>query len=79
MRVRLINEWKKCYKMWSVWFFILIATSPEIYQGFVFLGLLTDIPNFVDYSIRVLAGLGIASRVIQQKGLKDDVINKEVS
>lgn len=77
--MRLIKEWKKCYKMWSVWVFILIAASPEIYQGFVSLGLLKDIPNFIDYSIRILAGIGIVTRVIKQKGLENVNINKEIS
>lgn len=77
--MRLIKEWKKCYKMWSIWIFILIAASPEIYQGFVTLGLLNNIPNFIDYSIRILAGIGIISRVIKQKGLENANFNKEIS
>lgn len=70
--MKLIDNYKNWYKIWSIYFFILIAISPEIYNMFSSMGLLEDAPIPFLWFIRILAMVGIVSRLVKQEKLKND-------
>lgn len=69
MLPRLIADWKRAWRLLSVWAFALIGIAPDLHAGVVALGWLDDPsvpPSFV-WTLRGLAVLGIAARLIQQR------------
>lgn len=79
MKIKLINNWKKFYKLWSVWIFALIAVSPEIYNQLMAMGLLNDVHISISYLVKFLAIVGITSRLVKQNESKYNINgNKEL-
>jgi hypothetical protein len=55
-------------KQYSTWLLALIVAGPDLYQAAASLGLLYDqhVPEALAWSIRGLAGLGLAVKFIRQ-------------
>lgn len=64
--MRLIENWRQFYKMWSVWMFTLISVSPEAYNAIAAMGWLDQVPEGMVWTVRGLAAMGIFSRLIKQ-------------
>ena len=74
-KFRLIDNWKQCWKLYSVQVFIVLAFLPEIYTAFASIGLLEAVPTSFDWVLRCLAGIGVITRLIKQRdndNKKDD-------
>lgn len=71
-KVRLIDDWKQCWKLYSVQVFIVLAFLPEIYTAFAAIGLLEALPVSLDWTFRVLAGVGVITRLIKQRDDEGD-------
>ena len=71
--LELIPEWKKFWKMTSVWFILLMGALPDIYTGLSSMGLLTEeaLPAFVVYAIRTLAAMAVIARIVKQRSLEE--------
>lgn len=65
----LVDEWKHCWKMISLWMFALIGVAPDLYSGIVAMGWLQDenVPQAFVWTLRGLAVAGIAGRLLKQK------------
>jgi hypothetical protein len=65
----LVAEWRKAWRMLSVWAFVLLGAAPDLHAAIVAMGWLddTDTPPAVKWSIRGLAVAGIALRLIRQQ------------
>lgn len=65
----LIDDWKDALRKLSVWAFIVIGAMPDIYAGVQGLGWLDDkaVPQSFVWTIRILAALGIALRLVKQQ------------
>jgi len=64
-----ITEWNKFYKLYSVWFFAIIAILPEIHALALEYSIMNGdaIDGNLNNAIKTLAFLGAASRLIKQK------------
>lgn len=71
-KFRLIDNWKQCWKLYSVQVFIVLAFLPEIYTAFAAIGLLEALPMSLDWTFRVLAGVGVITRLIKQRDDEGD-------
>lgn len=65
----LVDEAKSAHKMISVRVFALIGIAPDLYTGIVAMGWLQDenVPPAFVWTIRGLAVLGIAGRLLKQQ------------
>lgn len=72
IKIKLINNWNKWYKIWSVWFFILIGIAPDLYNSISSMGWLEQAPPAFVWVIRILASIGFASRLIKQQKLQEN-------
>lgn len=68
--MKLIDDWKRSHKLLSIWVFAAIGAFPDIYQAIVELGWSNELPEFAKWSLRVLAVIGIAFRLIKQEHAK---------
>lgn len=66
---RLVEDWRKGWRMLSVWAFALIAAAPDIHSAIVAMGWLEDpnVPTSFVWGVRGLAVLGIVVRLMRQK------------
>lgn len=64
--MKLISDWRGAWKLLSVWAFALIGAMPDFYNGLAAMGWIESIPDPAIWTIRVMAGLGIAARLIRQ-------------
>lgn len=70
--MKLIENWKESYKMYSVWFFLIIGIFPDLYQTVINTNdLINSIPDPAVWTLRILAGVGIITRLIKQDKLND--------
>lgn len=67
--MKLIEDWKRAWKLYSVWAFALILAAPDLYDAAVRFGLFDadDTPGPLKFAIRALALAGFVVRLIQQK------------
>lgn len=68
LEARLVADWRKVWRMWSVWVLTLIGAAPDIHAAIVAMGWLDDEgvpPSFV-WTVRGLAVLGIVVRLTRQ-------------
>lgn len=72
MKLQAIPEWKRAYKLASVRVLAVLVVFPDIYNAIAALGWLEELPIPAKWSIRILAGLGIAARLIKQNAPKAD-------
>lgn len=65
----LVAEWRKAWKMLSVWAFAVVGISPDLYSAVVAMGWLDDegVPPAFVWALRGLAVAGILSRLLRQK------------
>lgn len=65
----LVDEFKHCWKMLSIWTFALIGVAPDLYQAVVAMGWLQDenVPQSFVWTLRGLAVAGIVGRLIKQR------------
>ena len=69
--MRLIANWKKCWKMLSVQVFLVIGLFPDIYNGIASMGWLEELPDTAKWPLRLMAGAGVILRVVQQNNLNN--------
>lgn len=69
-RVKLVDDWCKAHKFLSVWMFAAIGAFPDIYHAVVALGWSDELPDVAKWSLRAMAAIGIAFRLIRQESLK---------
>lgn len=81
MKFTFIDNIKHSWKLWSVWFFIIIGIAPDLYNGISAMGWLDEAPKAFVWTIRALSVMGLASRLIKKKRLEkdDDYNTKELS
>ena len=77
MKLRLIDDWKKFLKLYTVWFFILLGALPQMWDSVVQSGLLDTplIPPQFKALVGTISALGIVARLIKQQR---DVLETEV-
>ena len=68
--MKLIDNWRQCWKMASIRVYALIGLMPDIYNAIAAYGWLDQIPDPAMWVIRVMVAAGIASRIIKQSGLE---------
>lgn len=72
----LVADWRKSYKFLSIWFFLILGLSPQLFQLAAEFGLLKaeNVPAAFAQMVNWIAFLGAAMRIIDQaaiaKGLK---------
>lgn len=69
MKFTLVDEWRKAYAMYSVWFFAILGMLPDLYNLAVDNHLLDggNAPAFLARAINLVAFAGAASRLVKQK------------
>lgn len=68
MIIKLIDNVKDCWKLWSVRVYALIMVAPDVYNLIASYDLINGAPEPLIWTIRVLAIIGIVSRLIKQGG-----------
>lgn len=64
--MKLIPEWKRAWRFYSVWAFAVIVALPELYNAAATLGLFDAAPATLLWSMRGLALAGIVARFVDQ-------------
>jgi hypothetical protein len=80
MKLALIDDWKKFYTFYSIWMFVLIGSSGDIYNAVVMSGLV-DSSSVPDVMLKVLKGLALAgalSRIVAQAKTSVDTKAQDV-
>jgi hypothetical protein len=67
VRIGLIEDAGKFYKLASFWAFVLIGAMPDIYNGIASLGWIDQVPPRFSWILRGLAAGGIAVRVLRRR------------
>ena len=69
MKLELIANWKKAYAMYSMWAFALLGLAPQLFDLAVQFNLLDSetTPALLAKLINIVAFVGAASRIVQQK------------
>lgn len=72
MKFELIDEWRKWYKMYSVWAFIILGASPELYNLAIQFNIISgeSAPAFLARIINLIAFFGAAGRMLKQKAVE---------
>lgn len=68
--MKLIDNWRQCWKMASVWVYMLIMAMPDIYNAVAALGWIEQLPEPAMWVVRGLAAAGIMARIIKQKSVE---------
>ena len=68
--MKLIDNWRQCWKMASVQVYVLIAAMPDVYNAIAALGWVEQLPGPAMWTVRGLAAAGIAARIIKQKNVE---------
>lgn len=65
----MVEDAKKFYKMYSIWFFALLGLTPDLYNLAISNGLIQadHAPAMLARIVNVIAFVGAASRLVQQK------------
>lgn len=69
-KIKLVEDWYNAHKFLSVWMFAAIGAFPDIYHAVVALGWSDELPEAAKWSLRAMATIGIAFRLIRQESLK---------
>lgn len=69
LEVVLIEDWRKAWKMYSVWFFALLMAFPELYNAAISSGLIAqaEVPPLFSKLVTLISFMGMASRLVGQK------------
>ena len=70
--MKLIDDWKQAWKLHSVQVFAVVALLPDIYNGIAAMGWLDQLPGPAMWTMRALGAIGIAARVLKQRGRHED-------
>lgn len=75
----LIGNWKGAWKLASMWVFLLIAISPELFGIAVQSGFLEsdEIPALFARLINLLGLIGMISRVVKQRATEQGLLTGE--
>jgi len=65
----LIPDWRRGWRLLSVWAFAVIGIAPDLHSAVVAMGWLSEpnVPPSLVWALRGLAVLGIAVRLLRQK------------
>lgn len=74
MKLELITNWNKAYKLYSIWFFAVLGLAPDIFNLAVQMGVIdsTSAPAILTRLINTVAFLGAVTRLVKQKQLELD-------
>lgn len=67
MKLQLIDNWRRAWKLASVWVFGLITLFPDIYDAIAAMGWMDELPGPAKWSIRALGALGVIARVLSRR------------
>lgn len=72
MKLELIANWNKAYKLYSMWFFVILGLAPDIFNMAVQMGVIdsTGAPAILTRIINTIAFLGAVTRLVKQKQLE---------
>lgn len=72
MKLELIANWNKAYKLYSMWFFVILGLAPDIFNLAVQMGVIdsTSAPAILTRLINTVAFLGAVTRLVKQKQLE---------
>ena len=68
--MQLIENWKQCWKMASMWVYMLFMAMPDVYNAIAALGWVEQLPEPAMWTVRAMAAIGIAARIIKQKSVE---------
>ncbi|KMM77069.1 hypothetical protein ACP93_02585 [Xanthomonas sp. NCPPB 1128] len=66
MKVELIEDWRRAWKLASVQVFAGIALLPDIYNGVAALGWMDELPGPAKWIIRSMGAAGVIARIVRQ-------------
>lgn len=69
MGIRLIEDWRKAWKLHSVQVFAVILLFPDLYAGIAAMGWLEQAPAPFTWSVRALGAIGVVARVLSQRSI----------
>lgn len=72
VRIGLIEDASKFYKLASFWAFLVIGAMPDIYNGIASLGWMDQVPERFTWILRGLVAGGIAVRVLRRRAACHD-------
>lgn len=67
MKLQLIDNWRKSWKLASVWMFGLVTLFPDVYDAIAAMGWMDELPSPARWSIRVLGAIGVIARVLARR------------
>lgn len=67
MKLKLIDDWAKVWKLWSVWALVILGMLPEIMDVLVQYGFASNDPSSMNKLMKLLMVLGVFLRMISQK------------
>lgn len=68
--MKLIDNWRQCWKMASMWAYVFIGAMPDVYNAIAALGWVEQLPEPAMWTVRAMAAAGIAARIIKQKSVE---------
>lgn len=68
-KLTLIDDWQKAYKLYSVWFFIILGSLPQIWDTAVSSGLLDTplIPPAFKALVGTISAIALVARLVKQQ------------
>lgn len=65
----MIADWRKAWKLYSVWIFSLLLALPDLYNAAISSNLITadHVPVLFSRLVNIIGFVGIASRIVKQK------------
>ncbi|MCU1054178.1 hypothetical protein JAK47_06470 [Stenotrophomonas maltophilia] len=67
MKLQLIDDWRKAWKLASVWVFGLVTLFPDAYDAIAAMGWMDELPDPAKWSIRALGAMGVIARVLARR------------
>lgn len=69
MKFEFIDDWKKAYTLYSMWFFVLLGMAPDIFNLAVSMNVIdsASAPAILSRLINLIAFLGAVTRLLKQK------------
>ena len=67
MKLQLIDDWRKAWKLASVWVFGLVCLFPDMYDAIATMGWMDELPDPAKWSIRALGAMGVIARVLARR------------
>lgn len=69
MKLQLIDDWKKAYKLYSIWFFVILGSLPQLWDTAVQSGLMETalIPPAFKALVGTISAIALVMRLIKQQ------------